>query len=62
MLRVEHNTGVDLLRTTGAMDFDGGSLIVWRDGKRDHLVAAYGPASGWVASWEVAENEQIRPE
>lgn len=52
MLRVEHNTGVDLLKTSGTMDFDGGSLIVWRDERRTHMVAAYSPSSGWVASWE----------
>ena len=58
-LRVEHNTGVDLLKTTGVMDFDGGTLIVWRDERRNHLVAAYGPSSGWVASWEDADESAV---
>lgn len=51
-LRVDHVGGMDLLKTSGGLDFDGGSLIVWRDETRTHLVAAYSPASGWVASWE----------
>lgn len=58
-LRVEYRSlgedRVDLLQTTGTMDFDGGTLIVWRDERRNHLLAAYGPSSGWVVSWEDAD-------
>lgn len=54
-LQVEHATGIDLLITDGTLDFDGGTLIVWRDQSRRHLVAAYSPSSRWVCSWEDAD-------
>lgn len=62
-LQVEHNTGIDLVDTDGTLDFDGGSLIVWRDCTRSHLVVAYGPSSGWVCSWEGAADgkDPVRP-
>lgn len=51
-LRVDHPEGYDLLGTDGTMDFDGGSLIVWRDRSRGHLLKGYGPG-GWLScSWE----------
>ena len=51
-LRVDYNGSYDLVDTDGTLDFDGGSLIVWRDSSRAHLVAAYSP-TGWQSiSWE----------
>ena len=52
-LRVDHGGGYDLVDTDGTLDFDGGSLIVWRDNTRAHLVAAYSPTGWQAASWEV---------
>ena len=52
-VRVEIGDGEYLIaHTDGTFDFDGGSLIIWRDNTRQHLVAAFGPA-GWKSlSWE----------
>lgn len=52
-LRVDYNGSYDLVETDGTLDFDGGSLIVWRDNTRAHLVAAYSPIGWQAASWEV---------
>ena len=41
-----------LVHTDGTFDFDGGSLIIWRDNTRQHLGAAFSP-TGWQSlSWE----------
>ena len=41
-----------LVHTDGTSDFDGGSLIIWRDNSRTHLGAAFSP-TGWESlSWE----------
>ena len=52
-LRVDYNGSYDLVDTDGTLDFDGGSLIVWRDSSRAHLVAAYSPTGWHSISWEV---------
>lgn len=52
LLRVDYHHGYDLLRTDGTLDFDGGTLIVWRDNSRTHLLKAYGPGSGWTCEWD----------
>lgn len=52
-LRVDYNGSYDLVDTDGTLDFDGGSLIVWRDSSRAHLVAAYSPVGWQSISWEV---------
>ncbi|WP_411707811.1 hypothetical protein ACLI1L_000184 [Corynebacterium sp. LaCa117] len=57
LFRVYHPDGHDRLKTDGTLDFDGGSLLVWRDNTRTHLVAAYSPG-GWItAHWETNEEE-----
>lgn len=63
MFRVDHFGGYDLLKTDGTFDFDGGSLIVWRDRSRSHLLASYGPATGWMGTWEGDANvRQVQSE
>lgn len=59
LLRVEHNRGVDLLKTDGTFDFDGGTLLVWREKSRSHLLAAYSPNTEWIATWEEAEHGSV---
>ena len=61
-LCVDHIGGVDFLVTDGTLDFDGGSLIVWKDNTRSHILAAYSPASYWVMSWDTdgSREEQER--
>lgn len=61
-LRVDHCGGYDLVATDGTLDFDGGSLLVWRDHSRGHLVAAYGPATGWSARWEGGDIHEVPAE
>ena len=59
-LRVTRPDGVyDLLATDGTMDFDGGSLIVWRDKDRKHLIASYSPIGWLTTDWEEGESEQV---
>lgn len=50
-LRVEHKDGYDLVESDGAVDFDGGSLIVWRDITRSHMTGAYSPGCWLRAFW-----------
>ena len=54
-LKVRVDIGNDeyvLVHTDGPFDFDGGSLIIWRDNTRQHLGAAFSP-TGWQSlSWE----------
>lgn len=61
LFRVEHNRGVDLLKTDGTFDFDGGSLLVWREKSRTHLLAAYSPSTEWIAMWEEDGDGTVRP-
>ena len=55
-LKVRVDSGNDeyvLVHTDGTFDFDGGSLIIWRDNTRTHLGAAFSP-TGWESlTWEV---------
>lgn len=46
--RIDHVWGTDIVDTEGTFDFDGGSLLVWKDQARRHLVAAYSPATQWM--------------
>lgn len=62
LFRVEHSRGVDLLKTDGTFDFDGGSLLVWRDRSRTHLLAAYSPSTEWIATWGDGDDGAICPE
>lgn len=55
--RVDHHRGYDLLETDGTFDFDGGTLVVWKDHTRTHLLAAYSPASRWVGTWDESEED-----
>lgn len=55
-LRVDRPGGHDVCETSGTLDFDGGSLLVWRDHRRSHLVVAYGPG-GWYSCRYVSEGE-----
>lgn len=48
IVRVEHLGGADEMTTDGTFDFDGGSLLVWKDHTKQELVAAYSPATAWV--------------
>lgn len=59
-LRVTRPDGVyDLLATDGTMDFDGGSLLVWRDKTRTHLIASYSPIGWLTTDWEEGQSEQV---
>lgn len=58
-LRVDYHMGYDLLATDGTLDFDGGTLVVWRDKTRSHLLKAYGPSSGWTCEWD-PDHEEVR--
>lgn len=53
--RVDHYQGYDLLETDGTFDFDGGTLVVWKDHTRKHLLASYSPSSRWVGYWDESE-------
>lgn len=58
LFRVIHRDGHDRLATDGTFDFDGGTLLVWRDKSRAHLLAAYGPGGWLTAHWETDEEAQ----
>lgn len=64
LLRVDYHQGYDLLKTDGALDFDGGTLIVWRDKSRTHMLKAYGPGCGWTCEWatEGGSDGEVRTE
>lgn len=59
--RVDHATGFDLLHTDGTFDFDGGSLLVWQDKRRSHLLAAYAPGGWLCARWATEEETEEVP-
>lgn len=48
IVRVEHLGGADEMTTDGTFDFDGGSLLIWKDNTKQELVAAYSPATAWI--------------
>lgn len=58
LFRVDHADGFDLLQTDGTFDFDGGSLLVWQDNRRAHLLAAYGPGGWTCARWATEEDKE----
>ncbi|WP_313546422.1 hypothetical protein [Corynebacterium sp.] len=62
LLRVITPTGYDRIDTDGTLDFDGGSLLVWRNSSRKHLIAAYSPQGWLTAGWETEEDTDVEQE
>lgn len=58
--RIEHIWGEDVIEADGTFDFDGGTLIVWKDKTRTYLIASYGPSTQWILTHEPEEKETHR--